>query len=64
MAEPEVRIEGPASEGDVEMQGGEGDEIIEVADTQGAEGTPAADEETAVERKPRVTFAECVNLRR
>lgn len=66
MAEPEVRISGGVADesGDVEMQGGDGADVMEVGET-GADDAPGedvvADDETATEaEKPttRVTFVE------
>ncbi|KAL8682292.1 MAG: hypothetical protein Q9186_001661 [Xanthomendoza sp. 1 TL-2023] len=59
MADPEVRVggNGPADEGDVEMQGDdEGAEVVEVGENNG--GDAAADGGAAEEEKPaqRVTF--------
>lgn len=65
MADPEVRISGGAAEesGDVEMQGGDGADVMEVGET-GADDAPGEDvgeDETAAEaEKPaaRITFVD------
>lgn len=65
MAEPEVRISGGVADesGDVEMQGGDGADVLEVGET-GADDAPGeeiGEDETAMEaEKPtaRVTFVE------
>lgn len=65
MAEPEVRISGGIADelGDVEMQGGDGADVMEVGETgaDDAPGEEVADDETGMEaEKPaaRVTFVE------
>lgn len=65
MADPEVRISGGAADepGDVEMQGGDSADVMEVGETGAGDalGEEAAEDETAVEAEkaaPRVTFVE------
>lgn len=64
MAEPEVRISGGIADdsGDVEMQGGDGADVLEVGET-GADDAPGeeGEDETAMEAEKsaaRVTFVE------
>ena len=67
MADPEVRISGGVADesGDVEMQGGDSADVMEVGET-GADDAPGeeeeeeaeAEDETAVEPAARVTFVE------
>ena len=64
MADPEVRISGGAADasGDVEMQGGDSADVLEVGET-GADDAPgeAAEDETAMEAEgpaARTTFVE------
>lgn len=65
MADPEVRISGGAADepGDVEMQGGDSADVMEVGETGAGDalGEEAAEDETAVEAEkaaPRVTFVD------
>ena len=57
MADPEVRISGGAADesGDVEMQGGDSADVMEVGET-GADDAPG--EEEVAEDAARVTFVE------
>ena len=65
MAEPEVRILGGVADesGDVEMQGGDGADVLEVGETgaDDAPGEEVGEDETAMEAEKsaaRVTFVE------
>lgn len=65
MADPEVRISGGAADesGDVEMQGGDSADVMEVGETgaDDAPGEEVAEDETAMEAEKtaaRVTFVE------
>ncbi len=68
MADPEVRIsigDSGANEGDVEMQGGDSADVIEVGETGADGGEGAVEEEsmTMEDERPaaRVTFVEYVS---
>ena len=65
MADPEVRISGGAADasGDVEMQGGDSADVLEVGETgaDDAPGEEAAEDETAMDTErpaARTTFVE------